>query len=279
MRGIILILCSGISFCVMSGLIKYASDISSFKTTLFRFIIGLGLLGTAALFKKIELKFVNKTVLFIRGLVGGTAVFLFFLSISKLGMGKGTVICYSYPIFASILSAVFLHENVPPVKWAAIFFAFIGIYLLASQKDPDSNILLSFGIYEILAITGAILGGTAIVLVKHLHSTDSTYAIFFAQCVVGLWLVVIPANVFPSSSGYSSGILLLLIGITAATGQLLMTEGYRHVTVSTGSILAMMVPVYNMLTGILIFKEPLTVMAITGSVIILGSSSFVLLKK
>ena len=49
-KGIILILSSSVAFCVMSALVKYASNIEPYKTTLFRFIIGLGILGTGALF-------------------------------------------------------------------------------------------------------------------------------------------------------------------------------------------------------------------------------------
>ncbi len=49
-KGIILMLSSSAAFCVMSAMVKYASNIDSYKTTLFRFIIGLGILGTGALF-------------------------------------------------------------------------------------------------------------------------------------------------------------------------------------------------------------------------------------
>ena len=49
-RGIVLILSSSVAFCVMSALVKYASNIDPYKTTLLRFIIGFGILGTGALF-------------------------------------------------------------------------------------------------------------------------------------------------------------------------------------------------------------------------------------
>ena len=56
-KGAALIMLSTVAFCIMSGLVRYASDIDPYKTTLFRFIVGLGMLGTAALFGKIRLRF------------------------------------------------------------------------------------------------------------------------------------------------------------------------------------------------------------------------------
>ncbi|MEJ2108422.1 MAG: hypothetical protein P8Z37_00620, partial [Acidobacteriota bacterium] len=57
MRGIVLIITSTVVFSIMSALLKIASDISPFKTVLFRFAVGLGLLGMAALMGKIRLEF------------------------------------------------------------------------------------------------------------------------------------------------------------------------------------------------------------------------------
>jgi drug/metabolite transporter (DMT)-like permease len=275
-KGIILIMASNIAFCLMASLVRYASNIGSYKAALFRFVIGMGLLGTAALLGKIRLSFVHSHFLFFRGLLGGAAVVIFFLSISKLGIAKGTVINYSYPIFASILGAVFLRERVGLVKWAAVLVAFVGIYLLTTDDADGLSYLASFGKYEIIAIGGAIISGSAVVLIKRLHDTDSTYAIFFAQCVIGLWIVIVPANVTSLSVGYIGAILMLCIGVAATVGQILMTEGYRYVSVTTGSLLGMLVPVLNLLVGATIFREAISFRAIAGSIIVLAACTAVL---
>jgi len=275
-QGVALILGSSVVFCVMGSLIRYADSVDTSKIALFRFMIGLALLGTAALFGKIKLTFEHGPLLFLRGLTGGAGVFLFFLSISKLGIGKGTVISFSFPVFAAIFGAVLLKERVGVLKCASMAASLLGIFLLSWNGDAGGSFLGSVGKYELLAILGAAISGLAIVVVKKLHDTDSTYAIFFAQCLVGFWLVVIPANVVDASLGYSGGILLLCIGVTAATGQLLMTEGYRHVTVTTGSLLGMLVPVLNFLVGIFLFHEEYSLHAVLGAVIVILSCSLVI---
>jgi drug/metabolite transporter (DMT)-like permease len=262
----------------MSGLVRYASDIDPYKKTLFRFVVGLGILGTAALLGRIKLRFVHGPLLFLRGLFGGTAILIFFWSITKLGVGKATVLIYSFPIFGSIFSAVFLKEKLGPAQVVSMIAAFIGIGLLASDNGEAASLLALPGRYELVTIFGAMLGGVALVLVKKLHDTDSSYAIFFAQCVIGLWIVVVPANTAPCSLGWLGGLLLVTIGITSAVGQLLATEGYRHLPVATGSLLGMLVPVLNYVLGVTLFDERISVHSVLGSATVLAACVIVLLK-
>jgi drug/metabolite transporter (DMT)-like permease len=277
-KGIVLILISTVFFCLMSSLVKYASDIDPYKTTLFRFIVGLGILGTAALFGKVKLNFVHGPLLFLRGLFGGTAILIFFMSVPKLGVGKATVLIYAFPIFGSIFSSIFLKEKIGIVRLIAILAAFIGIYFLAADNGNGFSFLDILGKYELLAVFGAMLGGMALVLVKKLHDTDSSYTIYFAQCVIGLWIVVVPANVVPCSIGFSGGLLLVAIGITATIGQLLSTEAYRYVQVPTGSLLGMLVPVMNYFVGVMVFNEVISWRSVIGTAAVLGSCVVVLLK-
>lgn len=276
MKGIVLMLAATAAFCAMSALLKIASDISPFRTVLFRFAVGLGLLSLAALWGKIKLEFIRKDLLFWRGLSGGTGVFIFFLSIVKLGVGKGTVFTYSYPVFACIFSGLFLKERIRPMKWCLIAAAFLGIYCLAAG-DIDATFPANFfGVYELLAVGGAVCSGIAVVLVKKLHETDSSYAIFFAQCLVGFWLFVAPANITTDAGGMSEGALLLSIGIVAAVAQLLMTEAYRYVTVTTGALLNMLVPVLNFVLALVVFHETFTWIEIAGTVLVVSSCALVI---
>jgi drug/metabolite transporter (DMT)-like permease len=277
-KGVVLILASTAAFCLMSGLVRYASDIDPYKTTLFRFIVGLGMLGTAALMGKITLKFTNGPLLLLRGLVGGVAILIFFFSISKLGVGKGTVLIYSYPIFGSIFSSFFLKEKIGAIRLGAILMAFAGIYLLAADNGRGLSLVGVLGTDELFAVFGAMLGGVALVAVKKLHDTDSSYAIYFAQCVIGLWVVIVPANIVPCSIGISGGLLLVAIGIASTLGQLLSTEGFRYLQVATGSLLGMLVPVLNYFLGVVVFGEVISWRSIVGSAIVLGSCVIVILK-
>ena len=274
-RGAFLMVSSSLIFCVMAALIRQASHIDSYKITLFRFMIGLGFLGTIALSGKIKLQFRSGRLLFFRGLIGGTAVFIYYFTISKLGLAKASVIGYTFPIFATFFSAIFLKEKVSLIKALAIIFAFVGIYLLTIENG-SAAFELSIGKYELLAVLGAALGGTAIVIIKKLHDTDSSYAIFFAQCAIGFWLMIIPASVVETTINYSGIALLLAIGFTATIGQLLMTQAYHYLTVSTGGLLGMLTPVLSYTIGVTIFNEPISAYSLTGATIVITCCTIVL---
>ena len=267
-KGVLLTLGSVVFFALMAVLVKAIPNVSSYQTTFFRFAIGVGIMGVLSLFGIVNLKFNDKKNLFWRGLVGGVAVYLFYLAIIKLGVGKGSVYIYSYPIFATLFSMLILKEKVEPIKFIVIFISFAGLVLLSVGGKGS---LAGMGIYELIAIAGSILTGLAVVFVKKLHDSDNSYAIFFSQCIVGFWMFLIPSGTTQAKGNMTELLLLVLVGIIATIGQLFMTEGYRYVNVATGSLLQSMVPVFNLLSGWLIFHEQFSTIEMSGAFVIVSS--------
>ncbi len=268
-KGVLLTLGSVVFFALMAVLVKAIPNVSSYQTTFFRFAIGVGIIGILALFGVIKLKFNDRKGLFYRGFVGGIAVYLFYLAILKLGVGKGSVYIYSYPIFATIFSMIMLKEKVEPIKFLIIAVSFVGLILLSVGGGKGS--LAGIGTWELIAITGSVTTGLAVVFVKKLHDSDNSMAIFFSQCIVGFWLFLIPSGATQAIGNLTEILLLILVGVVASIGQLFMTEGYKHVNVATGSMLQSLVPVFNLLSGWLIFKEKFSTIEIIGAFIIVGS--------
>ena len=265
-------------FCIAACLVKSGSYIGTYKLTFFRFVIGLGLIATAAMSGKVRLVFVNKKLLLLRGLIGGTAVFLTLLSINKLGLGKGVVMINSYPIFGSIISAVFLKERLRLFEIGAILTALVGIYFIAYDEQNGFSLLV-FGRYELLAVLGAVLAGFAVTIIRKLHDTDSSLAIYFSQCLVGMWLVIGPALGSEEAVDVKGVFILLGLGGSITIGQLFMTEGFKYVPVKTGSLLMMLETVLCYIAGVVIFSEPLTWSILLGSVLVIGACAVVLTRR
>jgi len=265
-------------FCVTGCLVKYGSYIGVYRLAFFRFVIGLGLIATAAMTGRVKLVFINKRLLFLRGLAGGIAIFIGLLSITKLGLGKGMVLVCSYPIFASVVSAVFLKERLRLFDIGTILTAIGGIYFIAYEKQQGFSLLV-FGKYELLAVLGAMIVGIAVTLIRKLHDTDNSLAIYFSQCAVGMWLVFVPAFSSDGHVGLNGIFILLGIGVSVTVGQLLMTEGFKYVQVKTGSLLLMLEPVLCYAAGVSVFGEPLTWSSVLGSVLVIGSCVVVLTRR
>jgi len=262
-------------FCMAGCLIKSGSYIGAYKLAFFRFVIGLCLIATAAMLGQIKLVFNNKKLLLLRGLTGGTSVFIGILSITKLGLGKGMVLVSSYPIFASVFSAIFLKERLRLMNFGAILTAVAGISFIAYEKKQDFSLLV-FGKYELLAVLGAMIAGISITLIRKLHDTDDSLAIYLSQCVVGMWLVIMPAFSTKAAMGLKAVFILLGMGASVTVGQLLMTEGFKYVPVKVGSLMLLLDPVLCYIAGAVIFSEPLTFSCLLGSVLVIGSCAIVL---
>ena len=277
-KGAALMAMASIFFCMAGCLVKSGSYIGANKLTFYRFVIGLGLIATVVMSGRARLVFVNKKLLFLRGLIGGTAVFITLLSITKLGLGKGMILINSYPIFGSIISAILLKEKLRLFNIWAILTAMVGIYFIAYDEQNGFSLLV-FGGYELLAVFGAVLAGFAVTIIRKLHDTDSSLAIYFSQCLVGMWLLIGPALSSEGAVDFKGVFILLGLGISITIGQLLMTQGFKYVPVKIGSLLMMLETVMCYIAGLVIFSEPLTWPSLLGSVLVIGACASVLLRR
>lgn len=274
-KGALLILASGCFYSVMAVLIKSIDHISAYQITFLRFLIGLLILCLAFLGRRITLKFTNRPLLLARGLVGCTAVFITYLSVIKLGIAKGTIILYSYPVFAVLFGTWLLKERLRWTNLLALTCSVIGLYLLLTRTNGLDG-FFSVGLYETIALSGAVLAGLAVVIIRKLHQTETSWEIFFAQCAVGTAIFLLPSTRHASTVTVQETAILLAIGLLATVGQLGMTQGFRYLPVKTGSLLTLIEPVLNYLLGIFLFSELITPRSLSGSVLIATACLIVL---
>lgn len=277
-KGTLYILCSCVIYSVTVCLIKTISTVSVFQTTYMRFVIGLLILCMLALTGRIRFRFTNLRLLFLRGLFGSFGVFITYLAIVKIGVSKGMVIIFSYPVFASLFGAYFLKERLRWTNFLALGGAIIGLYLLVTRMNGLEG-FFQIGLYEFIALIGSVLCGITVVIIRKLHETETSYEIFFAQCAVGAVLLMIPASIGDFTIGWFEICILLAIGVLATIGQLSMTQGFRYLPVKIASLLSMSELIFIYTAGIFIFDESLTVRAIIGSALIFTACLIVLLSR
>ena len=217
-----------------------------------------------------HLRAVNKLWLVIRGVVGAVSVYFFFRGIMMLGLGKGTILNYTYPVFAALLAPLILREKLSWDVLAAALVSFVGIWFVVS---PGS--IKSIGVEDLLALLGGLLSGIAVVAIKKLRETETPHIIYLAQCVFGLLVVGWPTATSSFSFGGVQWLLLAALGVIATAAQLAMTWAYKHVPATEGSLLAFLTPVINVLLGVVVFGETMKVSTVVGSAIVMACCGYV----
>lgn len=275
--GVLLMVTACAFFCTMACLVKLVSHIDPVKIGLSRFVVGICILTAATIMGTVKLRFNNKRLLFVRGLLGGIGIILTYLSIIKLGISKGMVLVATYPVFAYIFSVIIIRERPSVASAAAVVTAFVGIYLVMTGNKDTAGLWSGFGVYEVLAVSVGLIGGLVIVTIRKLHQTDSSYSIYFSQCAIGFCLAAGPSRFWAASVKPQELILLLSIGVLATIGQLMMTQSYKHLPVRKGAVLGMLEPLFCYVAGVIIFGELFNITTAFGSLLIIGSCAAVVL--
>jgi drug/metabolite transporter (DMT)-like permease len=269
-KGMVVMAASSVLFSAMSFLVPLAGPASSAVVTTARFAVGIIIIAGFAVSGLTRLSPKNWLWLIVRGIIGAASVFLFFRGIRQLGLGRGTVLNYTYPIFAALVAPLLLREKLHPDVLAAIAVAFVGIYLVLDPKN-----ILAVGVEGLLALLGGALSGVAVVAIKKLRETESPSVIYLAQCVFGLLVVAYPTATSSFTFPAATWVVLAGVGVLATGAQLLMTWAYKHVPATEGSLLAFLVPVLNVILGILVYGEAMRPAILAGSLLVLAACTWV----
>ena len=261
---------SAVLFSLMSFLIPLTHGVSAFIIVSARFVVGILVIVCAAVVTRTPLKAVNKWWLVARGVIGASSVYLLFRGIMNLGLGQGTILNYTYPIFAALLAPVMIGEKLTWDVLASGLLSFVGIWLVVSP-GPISSINTE----TLLALLGGVLSGIAVVAIKKLRETETPSIIYLAQCVFGLLVVGWPTATSSFAFGALQWLILLALGIVATAAQLTMTWAYKHVPATEGSLLAFLTPVLNVLLGVLVFGEQMRPMMLVGSALVLACCGYI----
>ncbi|MDF1858656.1 MAG: DMT family transporter [Verrucomicrobiales bacterium] len=274
-RGIIVMSISVSAFTVNTLLLRYLSGASRGippeVPLLFRAAVGM--LIVLLFFRgrrptRIKPVFTQR-LLILRGITGLLGTAAYYWTVPQLGAGMATLICNTYVIFASIIAVLALGEKLTKTRFAWLAAAFVGIVLLIGPNAEVEG--FSFGVYEWIALAGAILAAWSVVLVRRLVADHSIGTIYLAQCVwIFLPLVFVAGPLLPDLEP-NDWALLIAAAVAAGFGQLSMNEGYRCLSVSNGASMQMLWPVATTFGGWILFEEYLIPLQIVGAILILAS--------
>lgn len=210
----------------------------------------------------------NIPLLFLRGIVGFSAIICFYYAIPRLNLADATVIQYTNPVFVVIFAAIFLKERIGSREITSVVLCILGVALIARPTfvfgdgpSIDPRVLM-------IALGGAILSGAAYAIVRKLRETDHALNV-----ILFFPLVSIPASlpmfvtriVWPTTTEW---LLLIGIAVTSQFGQVFMTKAYHTAAAAKASTASYTQIIFAVLWGILLFSEIPTIWMIAGTILV-----------
>lgn len=270
LHGLLAVFFFAANVLCLRGISLHAPAADGWVATFMRGVVGLAVLflafGGNRGFAFTHL--LTRPVLIARGIIGGITITILYLSIEHLGAGRAIIINLTYPLFGAVLAALCLGESLSLRALACLACGFAGLALFLSDSFQSGAV----GFYDWLALGGAVLAAVIVLLLRHLRHTEHPSTIYGAQCLYGLVLA------FPMSTPgmtHISGpvwIALVLVSVLVACGQLLLTHSFRHLSVTKGSGIQMLLPPLTAAGGMLFFDESFTAVEITGASVTLAAT-------
>ena len=131
--GIIYIIVAMATFSVHDSILKFIfQKVSLYEIYFGRTFIAASLSAVFLLIYKKKIIFITRypVLSLIRVILHFLAFSMFFISLTYLSLAVATALYFSTPFFMSIFARTLLNENIGYRRWIAIFFGFIGVYII-----------------------------------------------------------------------------------------------------------------------------------------------------
>jgi drug/metabolite transporter (DMT)-like permease len=162
-----------------------------------------------------------------RAVLGLTTMLLTFGALSYLPLAEATTIAFAAPLFAVVLSAAALKEQVGRHRWSAVGIGFLGVLLV---MQPHGESFPTMGLA--LAIAGALGVGAVTITLRQIGRTEGTQTIvlwFTCLSLLGVGLIM---PFYGKAHDGRTWLIFVALGGFGGLGQLLMTASLRYAPVS-----------------------------------------------
>jgi drug/metabolite transporter (DMT)-like permease len=252
------------------------------EMAMFRFLLGVVTVGVVALTGRATLRPRKWGWLLMRGIFGGTAVFLYFSCIEHVGVGLATLLNYTAPVWTMLLGWWLLGERPRPTAAVALALTLLGVVCVVSGSLRSVN----SGMWALAGVFSAMASGVAITSIRAVRrrsvdgAGESSWTVFASFTGFGL-LVTLPGVFGPlghwvTPSAWDWGILAG-VAVLSVVAQLMMTQALEHATGATMGIIHQLTVVVAMICGVLFLGEHLAGWSLLGAVLTVSGVAWTVL--
>ena len=236
-RGVLFMLVSALISALNGAIAKILSEeISALEIVFFRNLLGVLFLLVMLKHTPTKLPGGKVHLLILRGLLGFSAMILFFYTITTIPLGVAITLNKTSPLFVSVLAFFLLNEHLSRKGVAALLVGFIGVVLITKPVG------LVFSYEHFLGILGGFFAAAAYTTIKKIKHIYDARVIVLSFMTTGtlfpLFLFVIAPYVaapedlaflfvdFKLPDTAKVWTLILLIGVISTLSQWLLTKAY-----------------------------------------------------
>ena len=276
--GLIWILISVFFASIMAISVKELGQIfDSRLLVLFRAGLLIFFLGIPALivsdFRK-KLKFTEPKLHISRGILIAFSTHLGFYTLTKLPIATTTVLFFTAPIFATVLSIYINKEKVGYRRWFAVIIGFLGVIIIL---QPGFN---GFYFAMITALFSSFLFAVALAYSRRIVLADGVVSTYLSSVLI-TFLISIPIAYSLLESSYFGSIpmhilaLIILLATTSFLRGIGDMQAYRY---GEAAILAPFTYLRLILVGIVgyfLWSEIPNFVTLLGAFVIIGSAIYI----
>jgi drug/metabolite transporter (DMT)-like permease len=268
MKGVLYVLAAEFCFAASSVVGKFVlADplISGIQLTFFRFLMG-SVIGFVVMWRSKE-SFVpkNPSMVALRAIFNTMSAMLFFQSLQYTTVTNANMLGMTYPLWVVLFAPMLIKEKFEIRNIGFMVLALIGVYLVVHPSFSSINT------GDIYAFFSGVTASVAVLALRQARRFDSTALIIFYLMTTALVVnafLLFPVWVDPSPMQWWLIMLSAAFGVTA---QLLITQGYKFIEATRGSLVSSSRILMAGAMGVMFFSDKISLQIVGGAALILIS--------
>ena len=228
-------------------------------------------MGAFLLFSGVKLFRGNYKLMLSGSVFNAIRMYFFFIAYIYTSIGNAVIIGFTWPIFVTIFSILFLKEEVSRRNIVLLLLSFMGIIIVFANKEItfENRDFIGMSAALSMAITYAI----SVIIFKKGTATYSRSEIIFYQNLVGMFVFlpfILANQPFPILQDL--GIIAIYAILMGMIGFSFFFYGLKHLKASSASMLAYIEVVSAFCFGIFLLGETFTWNMLIGGGIIIATT-------
>ena len=276
LKGILLMLVSGIAVSCMSGVILHLVKTQHpFEVAFFRNVLGLIMLlpllvGKAGM---LHLRTGKPGPLIWRGVLSAISMMCYFYGVKLVPLAEVTALSFMGPLFATIFAIILLGERIRLRRTLALIAGFSGALIILR---PGFNVI---GLGTLLILASAATWSVSMIIIKVLTKTESaiTQSVYTLVMLTPITLVAaLPYWQTPSLEEFGWMILMAALGTAA---QLCFTEAFKLSDLTALLPMDFTKLIWSAIVGYIFFVQTPDIWVFIGGAVIFASTTYIALRE